>query len=190
MVIFAKSHRLATCRTSTHILIPQTTLSSHPTTSKNNIMQFKVLAASLLVSSGLSAAAPLSTRQDTCPLAKTGSYVWELSNFSAHKPSGEAISELTFDVRTTAGNLADFKCTGSDVADATWYECENAAVSFAFQNDRSGLIMRHVTADGAKQVATTTVLNTCRHGPNGGADFICESTSPAYVTFVQLPETE
>ncbi|KAF3041257.1 hypothetical protein E8E11_007219 [Didymella keratinophila] len=128
-------------------------------------MQFKVLAASLLASTSISSAAPLEARQDTWPLAKTGSY-------------------------TTAGNLADFKCTDSDVADAMWYECENSAVSFAFQNDRSGLIMRHVTTDGVRQVATTTVLNTCRHGPNGGADFICESTSPAYVTFVQLPDTE
>lgn len=153
-------------------------------------MQFKILAASLLASAGTSCATPLSARQETCPLAKTGTYVWEISAFSAHKPSGVAISSLTFDVRTTAGNLADFKCTGGDVADATWYKCENDAVSFAFQNDRSGLIMRHITVDGVKQVSTTTVLNTCRHGPDGGADFICESTSPAYVTFVQLPDTE
>jgi hypothetical protein len=155
-------------------------------------MQFKLLAASLLATAGISTAAPLSARQDnsTCPLARTGTYVWEISAFSAHKPSGVAISTLSFDVQTTAGNLADFKCTGSDVADATWYECENSAVSFAFQNDRSGLIMRHVTVDGIKQVATTTVLNTCRHGPGSGPDFICEGTSPAYVTFVQLPEDE
>ncbi|KAJ4411113.1 hypothetical protein N0V91_001486 [Didymella pomorum] len=103
-------------------------------------MQFKLLAASLLATAGISTAAPLSARQDnsTCPLARTGTYVWEISAFSAHKPSGVAISTLSFDVQTTAGNLADFKCTGSDVADATWYECENSAVSFAFQNDRSG----------------------------------------------------
>ncbi|KAF3044738.1 hypothetical protein E8E12_010065 [Didymella heteroderae] len=153
-------------------------------------MQFKVLTASLLASAGISMAAPLEARQETCPIAKSGSYVWEISNFSAHKPSGEAISTLTFDVRTTAGNLADFKCTGSDVADAQWYGCENAAVSFAFQNDRSGLIVKHNTVDGVKNVATTTVLNTCRHGPDGGADFICESSAPTYVTFVQYPNTE
>jgi hypothetical protein len=97
---------------------------------------------------------------------------------------------LTFDVRTTAGNLAGFKCTGSDVADAMWYECENDAVSLAFQNDRSGLIVRHIGVDSVKQVATTTVLNTGRRGPDGSADSICESTSPAYVTFIQLPNTE
>ncbi|KAJ4380196.1 hypothetical protein N0V86_004505 [Didymella sp. IMI 355093] len=152
-------------------------------------MQFKVLAASLLASAGVSMAAPLEARQESCSLAKSGAYVWEISNFSAHKPSGVAISTLTFDVRTTQGNLADFKCTGSDVADAQWYECENASVSFAFQNERSGLIMKHVV-DGVQDVATTTMLSTCRHGPNGGADYICESDSPTYVTFVQYPKTE
>jgi hypothetical protein len=152
-------------------------------------MQFKLLAASLLASAGVSMAAPLEARQEPCSVAQSGAYVWEISNFSAHKPSGVAISALTFDVRTTEGNLADFKCTGSDVADAQWYECENASVSFAFQNDRSGLIVKH-DVGGMLDVATTTVLNTCRHGPNGGADFICESDSPAYVTFVQYPKTE
>jgi hypothetical protein len=93
-------------------------------------------------------------------------------------------------VRATTDNLADFKCTGSDVADTTWYECDNDAVSLAFQNDRSGLVVRHISVDSVKQVATTTVLNTCRCGPDGGADSICESTGPAYVTFIQLPNTE
>ncbi|KAF2997579.1 hypothetical protein E8E13_002252 [Curvularia kusanoi] len=154
-------------------------------------MQFKVLAASLLASAGLSAAAPLEARQESCPtISKNGDYVWEISNFSAHKPEGVAISEFTLDVTTTRGTLADFKCTGTDVADATWYPCENKMVSFAFQNDRSGLILKYVNVDGVEMVATSTILNTCRHGPGSGPDFICESTSPAYVTFVQTPKSE
>lgn len=154
-------------------------------------MQYKVLAASLLASASLSAAAPLEARQESCSITKTGDYVWELSNFSAHKPDGVTIASLQFDVRTTAGNLADFTCkSSSTVEESKWYKCEsNSEVYFAFQNDRSGLIVRQVV-EGVQSVATTTVLNTCRKGNGGNADFICEGTAPAYITLVQSPQIE
>lgn len=110
-------------------------------------MQFKHVAASLLAIADLGAAVPLDSRQDddTCPIVKTGDYVWKISNFSARKPTGDKSNSISFDVAPTNGAPADFTCfvSGDDLEYGKLYQCgENSSVWFAFQNDRSGLVLQ------------------------------------------------
>ncbi|KZM18300.1 Major allergen Alt a 1 [Ascochyta rabiei] len=152
-------------------------------------MQFKVIAASLLASAGLSMAAPLQAREETCPVVEQGDYVWKIDNFSARKLDGKTISSLSFNVKATNGGTLDFDCTSSDpVEDGKFYECgENSFIYFAYQADRSGLLLRQDVSDDIQYVATTTLPDYCHAGGSGPNDYICQGVSPAYITLVQYP---
>ncbi|KAL1607145.1 Major allergen Alt a 1 [Nothophoma quercina] len=152
-------------------------------------MQFKVIAASLLASAGLSMAAPLEARQDTCPVVQQGDYVWKLDNFYARKLDGKTISSLGFNVKATNGGTADFNCTSNgNVEDNKFYECgENSFIYWAWNSDRSGLLLKQDVSDDIQYVATTTLPNYCRAGGSGPNDFVCQGTSPAYITLVPYP---
>ncbi|KAJ4313518.1 Major allergen Alt a 1 [Neodidymelliopsis sp. IMI 364377] len=152
-------------------------------------MQFKIIAASLLASAGLSMAAPLETRTETCPVVQEGDYVWKLDNFTARKLDGKNIDSLTFNIKATNGGTLDFDCSASDgVEDGKFYSCgTNSFISFAFQADRSGLLLKQDVSDDIQYVATTTLPNYCRAGGAGPNDFVCQGVSPAYITLVQYP---
>jgi hypothetical protein len=152
-------------------------------------MQFKVIAASLLASAGLSMAAPLETRAETCPVVQEGDYVWKLDNFSARKLDGKNIDSLTFNIKATNTGTLDFDCSVSNgVEDGKFYSCgTNSGIFFAFQADRSGLLLRQDVSDDIQYVATTTLPNYCRAGGAGPNDFVCQGVSPAYITLVQYP---
>ncbi|KAJ4335338.1 hypothetical protein N0V95_008932 [Ascochyta clinopodiicola] len=152
-------------------------------------MQFKVIAASLLASAGLSMAAPLEARAETCPVVQQGDYIWKIDNFSARKLDGKTISSLSFNVKATNGGTLDFNCTSTNpVEDSKFYQCgDNSFIYFAYQADRSGLILRQDVSEGVQWVATTTLPNYCRAGGSGPNDYVCQGVSPAYVTLVQSP---
>lgn len=152
-------------------------------------MQFKIIAASLLASAGISMAAPLETRADTCPVVQQGDYVWKIDNFYARKLDGKTISSLQFNVKATNGGTADFNCTSSEnVENGKFYQCgENSFIYWAFQDDRSGLLLRQDVSDDIQYVGTTTLPNYCRAGGAGPKDFVCQGVSPAYITLVQYP---
>lgn len=152
-------------------------------------MQFKVLAASLLASAGLSMAAPLEARAETCPVVQQGDYVWKIDNFYARKLDGKTISSLEFNIKATNKGTLDFNCTSSgNVEDGKLYQCgENSGIYFAWQADRNGLLLRQDVSDDIQYVATTTLPNYCRAGGAGPNDFVCQGVSPAYITLVQYP---
>ncbi|KAL6710157.1 hypothetical protein ACN47E_009948 [Coniothyrium glycines] len=152
-------------------------------------MQFKIAAASLLAAAGLSAAAPLEVRQETCPVVQTGDYVWKISDLTARKLDGKSVSSLSFNVKATNGGTADFICsTSSAVEDGKFYQCgENSFIWFAYQDDRNGLILQHDESDSVQLVGSTSLPTNCRAGGSGPNDYVCQSTSDAYVTLVQYP---
>ncbi|KAJ8110065.1 hypothetical protein OPT61_g6989 [Boeremia exigua] len=152
-------------------------------------MQFKVIAASLLASAGLSMAAPLEARTESCPVVQQGDYVWKIDNFYARKLDGKTISSLQFNVKATNGGTADFNCTSSgNVEDGKFYECgENSFIYWAYQSDRSGLLLRQDVSDDIQYVGTATLPNYCHAGGAGPNDFVCSGVSPAYITLVQYP---
>src|SRR5690242_1599818 len=152
-------------------------------------MQFKVLAASLLASAGLSMAAPLEVRTETCPVVQQGDYIWKIDNFYARKLDGKTISSLQFNIKATNEGTLDFDCKSSgNVEDGKFYQCgENSFIYFAWQADRNGLLLRQDVSDDIQYVATTTVPNYCRAGGAGPNDFVCQGVSPTYITLVQYP---
>lgn len=152
-------------------------------------MQFKIIAASLLASAGLSMAAPLAAREETCPVVQQGDYVWKIDNFYARKLDGKAVSSLSFNIKATNGGTLDFDCSSTNaVEDGKYYQCgENSFIYFAYQADRSGLLLRQDVSDDIQYVATTTVPTYCRAGGSGPNDFVCQGVSPAYITLVQSP---
>lgn len=109
-------------------------------------MQFKTVAASFFAAAGLSAAAPLESRQ----AVTSGDYVWKISEFSNRKPEGEKITSISFTVTSTKGYFEPFTCSASadSVDAATFYPCAKEGVSFTFQNDRSGLIVQQILSEG------------------------------------------
>jgi hypothetical protein len=149
-------------------------------------MQFKLLAASLLASAGLSAAAPFEARQEACPLVKSGDYVWQVENLSARKLDGDTINSLSFRVFGTAGDF-DQNCASTDIVEpGKFYPCNpESNIQFAFQNDRSGLLLRQDR--DVQSVGSATILNSCEHGGTGNADWLCKSTGATYITMVQYP---
>lgn len=115
-------------------------------------MYIKTLAASMLAAAGIASAAPFESRQATpeCPVVKTGDYVWQISKFYARKPEGVKINSISFNVKATNGGTADFTCSAQAdvVEDGKFYQCgENSFIWFAFQNDRSGLILQQSVSD-------------------------------------------
>ncbi|KAH6629756.1 hypothetical protein C7974DRAFT_192788 [Boeremia exigua] len=152
-------------------------------------MQFKVIAATFLASAGLSTAAPLEVRTETCPVVQQGDYVWKIDNFYARKLDGKTISSLQFNVKATNGGTADFNCTSEgDVEDNKFYECgKNSFIYWAWNSDRSGLLLKQDVSDDIQYVATTTLPNYCRAGGAGPNDFVCQGVSPAYITLVPYP---
>jgi len=151
-------------------------------------MQFKLFAASLLASAGLSAASPLETHQKSCPILKTGDYVWQVDNFIARKLDGETINSLSFHVYGTAGNVEDNCSTTETVEPGQFYQCTTESnIQFAFQNDRSGLLLRQ-DVNGVQSVGSVTVLTACEHGGTGNADWVCKTDAPAYLTMVHYPQ--
>ncbi|KAF3050239.1 Major allergen Alt a 1 [Didymella keratinophila] len=152
-------------------------------------MQFKTIAASLLVSAGLSMAAPLETRTETCPVVQQGDYVWKIDDFYARKLDGKTISSLGFNIKATNEGTLDFNCTSDGtVEDGKFYQCGgNSSIYFAYQADRSGLLLRQDVSDDIQYVATTTLPNYCHAGGAGANDFVCQGVSPAYITLVQSP---
>ncbi|KAF2789885.1 Alt a 1 major allergen [Melanomma pulvis-pyrius CBS 109.77] len=155
-------------------------------------MQFKLAAASLLAVAGLSSSAPVEVRQDTtnCPVVQEGDYIWKIDDFFARKPDGQKITALGFNVKATNNGTADFDCSVSadPVEDGKFYECgPNSFIYFAYQQDRSGLLLKQDVSDDIQYIAATTLPNYCRAGGNGPDDFVCQGTSPAYITLVQYP---
>ncbi|KAH7073319.1 hypothetical protein FB567DRAFT_537501 [Paraphoma chrysanthemicola] len=154
-------------------------------------MQFTTTALALLTATGLTAAAPLTSRQtETCPVVQQGDYVWKISNFYARKPDGKKINSIGFNIKATNEGTLDFNCSASadTVEDNKFYQCgENSFIYFAFQSDRSGLLLRQDVSDDIQYVATTTLPNYCRAGGNGPNDFVCQGVSDAYITLVQYP---
>ncbi|CAO2654605.1 Nn.00g113380.m01.CDS01 [Neocucurbitaria sp. VM-36] len=155
-------------------------------------MQFTLPALSVLLAAGLSAAAPLESRQDstTCPVVQTGDYIWKLDNLSLRKPDGKSINSLTFNVKATNGGTADFDCSvqAEPVEDSKFYQCgENSFIWFAWQADRNGLLLRQDVSDKIQYIGTATLPDYCRAGGNGPNDFVCQGVSPAYITLVQTP---
>ncbi|KAF2845476.1 hypothetical protein T440DRAFT_407891 [Plenodomus tracheiphilus IPT5] len=157
-------------------------------------MQFTTLAASLLAVAGLSAAAPLDARTttaDTCPVVQAGDYVWKISDFYARKPDGKKINSISFNIKATNGGTLDFTCgaQADTIVDDQWYSCgENSFMWFAYQSDRSGLLLQQSVSDDIQYVATTTLPNYCRAGGNGQNDFVCQGVDDAYITLVQYPK--
>lgn len=152
-------------------------------------MQFKVIAASLLASAGLSMAAPLEVRAEICPVVQEGGYIWKIDNFYARKLDGKSISSIEFNIKATNNGTLDFDCTyGNPVEEGKFYPCDSSnLIQFAYQDDRSGLLLKQHVSDDIQYVATTTVPNVCRAGGSGPNDFVCQSVSPAYITLVQYP---
>ncbi|KAF1944388.1 Alt a 1 major allergen, partial [Clathrospora elynae] len=137
----------------------------------------------------LSAAAPLDTRQTTapCPVTTEGDYVWKISKFWARKLDGKNINSLEFNISATNNGTLDFQCAASaaNVDDGKFHSCgENSFIEFAFQGDRSGLLLKQNVSDVIQYVATTTVPNVCRAGGSGIDDLICQGVSDAYITLV------
>jgi hypothetical protein len=151
-------------------------------------MQFKLLVASLLASVGLSVAAPVETRQESCPIVKTGDYVWQVDNLIARKLDGDTINSLSFHVYGTAGNV-DVNCSSADIVEpGKFYQCtEDSNIQFAFQNDRSGLLLRQ-DDNGVENVGSVTVVTGCEHGGTSNADWVCKTDAPTYLTMVQYPK--
>ncbi|KAF1932560.1 Alt a 1 major allergen [Didymella exigua CBS 183.55] len=134
-------------------------------------------------------AAPLEARQDNCPVVQQGDYVWKISNFTARKLDGKTISSLSFNIKATNAGTLDFDCSSaSNVEDGKFYQCgDNSFIYFAYQADRNGLILKQDVSDDIQFVATTTLPNYCRAGGSGPDDYVCQGTSPAYITLVQYP---
>ncbi|KAF2025631.1 Alternaria Alternata allergen Alt A 1 [Setomelanomma holmii] len=154
-------------------------------------MQLTTTALAFLTATSLTAAAPLTSRQETCPVVQSGDYVWKISEFYARKPDGKSINSIGFNIKATNAGTLDFNCSASadTVADDTFYECgENSQIYFAFQSDRNGLLLKQKVSDDITYVATTTLPNYCRAGGNGPNDFVCQGVSDAYITLVQLPK--
>lgn len=115
-------------------------------------MQFTIAVTSLLAAAGLSAAAPLDTRQDTtpCPVVQEGDYIWKIDDFYARKPDGKKVNSVSFNIKATNNGTLDFTCGASadTIEDDKFYSCgENSFMWFAFQQDRSGLILQQSVSD-------------------------------------------
>lgn len=115
-------------------------------------MQFKLVAASLLAVTGLSSSAPVEARQDTTnrPVVQEGDYIWKIDDFFARKPDGQKITSLGFNVKATNNGTADFDCSVSadPVEEGKFYECgPNSFIYFAYQQDRSGLLLKQDVSD-------------------------------------------
>lgn len=154
-------------------------------------MHFKVIAASLLASAGLSTAAPLEARQDaTCPVVQQGDYVWKLDNLNYRKLDGKTITAFSFNIQATNGGTLDFDCSYSGpVEEKHLYECgPNSGIYFSYQEDRSGLVLRHGVSDDIRYVGTVTLPTYCRAGGAGTNDRVCQGVSPSFITLVQIPD--
>merc|ERR1711874_531183 len=176
---------------STTLSIP--TLPSPPQTTPTSTikMQFTILA-SLLAASGLVAASPLSTRAESpCPVVKQGDYVWKISEFSGRKPEGKDYNRIGFNIKATNEGTLDFDCSvaADKIEDGKFYQCDknDSSFSFAFNSDRSGLLLKQKVSDEVTWIGTTTVPNYCRAGGNGQNDRVCTGVSDAYVTLVEIP---
>jgi hypothetical protein len=116
-------------------------------------MQFTTTIVSLLAAASLSAAAPLDTRQTDstpCPVVQEGDYVWKISKFYSRKPEGTYINSIDFNISATNNGTLDFQCAASadKIEDGKYYECgENSFISFAFQSDRNGLLLKQDVSD-------------------------------------------
>ena len=157
-------------------------------------MKFSTIAATAFAT--VASASPLVARQDTCPVVTTGDYIWKIDNLYIRKLDGKSISSLGFDILATNGGTLNFTCTPYDkstnapisgnVEDSMLYSCgENSFIDFAWQSDRSGLLLKQSVSNTIKYVGTTTLPNYCRAGGSGPQDFVCDGTSPAYITLVQ-----
>jgi hypothetical protein len=161
-------------------------------------MQFTTTVLSLLAAASLSAAAPLEVRQTDstpCPVVQEGDYVWKISKFYSRKPNGldKETNSIDFNISATNNGTLDFQCAASAdaIEDGKYYKCgENSFISFAYQSDRNGLLLKQEVSDDITLVGTTTVPDYCRAGGNGPNDFVCQGVSDAYITLVQLPEEE
>jgi hypothetical protein len=112
-------------------------------------MQFTTLA--LFAAAGLSTAAPLSSRQTTTPdVTPSGDYIWKISEFYGRKPEGKDYNHIEFNIKATNNGTLDFTCGASaePIEDDVYYSCgENSFMSFAFQADRSGLLLKQEVSD-------------------------------------------
>lgn len=152
-------------------------------------MQFTVIAASLLAAAGLSMAAPIEARADTCPVVQEGDYIWKLDDFTARKLDGKTISSLSFNIKATNNGTLDFDCSSSTTVEAgKFYPCgENSFIYFAYQDDRSGLLLKQEVSDDITYVGSATLPSYCHAGGSGPNDFVCQGVSPAYITLVEYP---
>jgi hypothetical protein len=116
-------------------------------------MQFTTTIVSLLAAASFSAAAPLETRQTDstpCPVVQEGDYVWKISKFYSRKPEGTYINSIDFNISATNNGTLDFQCAASadKIEDGKYYKCgENSFISFAFQSDRNGLLLKQDVSD-------------------------------------------
>jgi hypothetical protein len=154
-------------------------------------MQYKYLAATLLASTGLSAANPVAPRQNLpetpTSLATNGNWIWRVNNLSARKLDGETINSLSFDVEGTKGTISETCTSKSIVEPGKFYPCNDKTdLQFAFQNDRSGLLL-YKDWNGVPLVGSATTLTSCEHGGTGNADWICKSDGSSYLSMVELP---
>jgi hypothetical protein len=114
-------------------------------------MQFATIAT-LFTVAGLAAAAPLSSRQTdaSCPVSTQGDYVWKISEFYGRKPEGKDYNHVEFNIKATNNGTLDFTCGASaePIVDGQYYSCGgNSLMSFAFQSDRSGLLLKQEVSD-------------------------------------------
>jgi len=134
-------------------------------------MHFTTITASLVLAAatGLSAAAPASAR-DTCPVVEQGDYVWKLSQFYARKPDGITINSIGFTIQATNNGTLNFNCgaQADSITDDKFYSCgENSFISFAWQGDRSGVLLRHGPSDAYVLSPIFFSFSFCRHVPCG-----------------------
>lgn len=154
-------------------------------------MQFKLLAATLLASTGLCAATPLTTRQgpaqpNCSAVATSGPWIWKVNNLTARKLDGESINSLSFDAEGTKGNFATTCVSNTTVLPGKLYPCnDKSELMYAFQGDRSGLLLYQVWND-VPIIGSATTLMTCEHGP-GDADWICKSNGDSFLSMVEVP---
>lgn len=125
------------------------TSTTHINSLPSSTMHIPTLAASLLAAAGFAAAAPASKR-DICPVTQQGDYVWKLSNFYARKPDGITINSIGFNIKATNNGTLDFDCgaQADSIVDDKFYPCgEYSFISFAWQGDRSGVLLKQDVGD-------------------------------------------
>jgi hypothetical protein len=117
------------------------------------IMHFSTTFLALITATSISTAAPIEARQDNitlCPVVQEGDYVWKISNFYSRKLNGTSINSIDFNISATNNGTLNFQCAASadEIEGTKFYKCgENSFISFAFQSERDGLLLKQDVSD-------------------------------------------